>query len=127
MTVKIFVGDCREVLRSMPAESVHCCVTSPPYFGLRDYGVDGQMGLEATPDEFVAGMVRDNFLATLPDAERVRISRPENGRFPDGSWLAITRPWLVEIQAPDMPKPEFWTYATRQDARLAVSYARGEI
>ncbi len=36
---------------------MHCCVTSPPYFGLRDYGVDGQMGLEPTPDEFVAGMV----------------------------------------------------------------------
>jgi DNA modification methylase len=36
---------------------VNCCVTSPPYFGLRDYGHEGQMGLEPTPDEFVAGMV----------------------------------------------------------------------
>ncbi|WP_398457743.1 DNA-methyltransferase [Sphingomonas albertensis] len=41
----------------MTGSSVQCCVTSPPYFGLRDYGVDGQMGLEASPDEFVAGMV----------------------------------------------------------------------
>lgn len=39
MTVKIFVGDCRSILRAMPAESVHCCITSPPYFGLRDYGI----------------------------------------------------------------------------------------
>lgn len=57
MTVRIINGDCRDVLRSLPAESVNCCVTSPPYFGLRDYGVDGQIGLEPTPDEFVAAMV----------------------------------------------------------------------
>lgn len=55
--IDIRLGDCREVMRAMPAQSVHCCVTSPPYFGLRDYGVDGQLGLEATPDEFVADMV----------------------------------------------------------------------
>lgn len=57
MSVQILIGDCREKLREMPDQSVDCCVTSPPYFGLRDYGVDGQMGLEATPDDFVAGMV----------------------------------------------------------------------
>lgn len=57
VTVRILVGDCREMLATLPDQSVNCCVTSPPYFGLRDYGVDGQMGLEATPDEFVAGMV----------------------------------------------------------------------
>lgn len=57
MTVRIIQGDCHDVLATLPSESVHCCVTSPPYFGLRDYGVDGQMGLEATPDEFIAGMV----------------------------------------------------------------------
>lgn len=57
MTVRILIGDCREKLRELPDASVHCCVTSPPYFGLRDYGVAGQMGLEPTPDEFVAGMV----------------------------------------------------------------------
>jgi DNA modification methylase len=55
--ITLLIGDCRERLRELPDESVHCCVTSPPYFGLRDYGVDGQMGLEPTPDEFVAGMV----------------------------------------------------------------------
>jgi DNA modification methylase len=57
VSVRILIGDCREKLRELPDASVNCCVTSPPYFGLRDYGVDGQMGLEPTPDEFVAGMV----------------------------------------------------------------------
>jgi DNA modification methylase len=42
----------------MPAESVQCCVTSPPYWGLRDYDCDGQLGLEATPEEFVSGLVK---------------------------------------------------------------------
>src|SRR4029077_3504950 len=103
--ITIRYGDCREVLLTMPAKSVHCCVTSPPYYGLRDYGtakwdggdpecdhsairrnhngekqetsagtsrdrivgsdckrcgarrIDGQIGLEATPDAFVAEMV----------------------------------------------------------------------
>lgn len=55
--VEIRVGDCRDLLKEMPDESVQCVVTSPPYFGLRDYGVDGQLGLEPTPDEFVAAMV----------------------------------------------------------------------
>jgi DNA modification methylase len=57
MTVRILKGDCREVLRTLEDESVHCVVTSPPYFGLRDYGVAGQIGLEPTPDAFVAEMV----------------------------------------------------------------------
>jgi DNA modification methylase len=51
------VGDCREVLSSLPSGSAQCCVTSPPYYGLRDYGVAGQIGLEPTPDEYVAEMV----------------------------------------------------------------------
>ena len=55
--VRIYLGDCRDILPTLPADSVHCCVTSPPYFGLRDYGCDGQIGLEPTPAEFVAEMV----------------------------------------------------------------------
>jgi site-specific DNA-methyltransferase (cytosine-N4-specific) len=54
---EIHVGDCRELLARMADESVNCVVTSPPYWGLRDYGVDGQLGLEATPDEYVEMMV----------------------------------------------------------------------
>ena len=50
-------GDVREVLRSLPDESVHCVVTSPPYWGLRDYAAEGQLGLELTPDEYVANIV----------------------------------------------------------------------
>lgn len=57
MTVQILIGDCREQLRTLPDQSINTCVTSPPYFGLRDYGVEGQLGLEPTPDEFVAAMV----------------------------------------------------------------------
>jgi DNA modification methylase len=56
-TQEIIVGDCREVLRTMDAGSVQCVVTSPPYWGLRDYGVDGQLGSEATLEEFIATMV----------------------------------------------------------------------
>jgi hypothetical protein len=50
-------GDCMTVLRTLPAESVQVVVTSPPYYQLRDYGVDGQIGLEQTPAEFVAKLV----------------------------------------------------------------------
>lgn len=50
-------GNCLDTLPLLAEQSVHCCVTSPPYFGLRDYGVDGQLGLEATPEEFVAALV----------------------------------------------------------------------
>ena len=55
---EILQGDCRETLRNLQAGSVQTCVTSPPYFGLRDYGVDGQIGLEPTPAEYVEQMVQ---------------------------------------------------------------------
>ena len=54
---KLHLGNCLDHLEFMPDNSVNCCVTSPPYFGLRDYGVDGQIGLEQTPEEYVAKMV----------------------------------------------------------------------
>ena len=53
----LYRGDCLQSLRAMADGSAQTCVTSPPYFGLRDYGMPGQIGLEATPDEFVAAMV----------------------------------------------------------------------
>jgi DNA modification methylase len=53
----ILVGDVRERLAELADGSVRCCVTSPPYWGLRDYGNDGQIGLEQSPDEYVAEMV----------------------------------------------------------------------
>lgn len=57
-SAKILVGDCLDRLKEIPDGAAHTCVTSPPYFGLRDYGVDGQIGMEATPSEFVAKMVQ---------------------------------------------------------------------
>ena len=57
MTVTIRHGDCREVLRTLPDESVHCVVTSPPYWGLRDYGVAGQIGLERHYMTYVSNIV----------------------------------------------------------------------
>lgn len=53
----LYVGDALDVLRGLPAASVDCAATSPPFYALRDYGVDGQIGLEATPDEWVARLV----------------------------------------------------------------------
>jgi DNA modification methylase len=54
---QIINGDCLEVLKTLPDEFVNCCITSPPYYGLRDYGVDGQIGLEETPEEYVQKLV----------------------------------------------------------------------
>ena len=55
--VNIHTGNCLDILPTMEAGSVDCCVTSPPYFGLRDYGNDEQIGLEETPEAFVESMV----------------------------------------------------------------------
>jgi len=55
--ITILNGDCRDVLKTLADQSVHCCVTSPPYFGLRDYGHSGQIGLEPTPNQFVTELV----------------------------------------------------------------------
>lgn len=59
MTNRTHFGDCRDTMRRLIGEGlrVQTCVTSPPYFGLRDYGVEGQLGLEATPDEYIANMI----------------------------------------------------------------------
>ena len=53
----ILVGDCLERMQEIPSGAINTCITSPPYFGLRDYGVDGQIGLEPTPEEFVTKLV----------------------------------------------------------------------
>lgn len=57
MSATIHVGDSLAVLKTLPSESVQCVVTSPPYWGLRDYGSEGQMGLERTPAEYISKMV----------------------------------------------------------------------
>lgn len=55
-SVTLYHGDSLAVLREIPDQSVDCCVTSPPYFGMRDYGEEGQYGLEASPAEYVETM-----------------------------------------------------------------------
>ncbi len=57
MSYSLLIGDCRDILKTVPDNHVDCVVTSPPYFGLRDYGNDRQMGLETNREEYVAGMV----------------------------------------------------------------------
>jgi DNA modification methylase len=57
MPIQLIQGDCLEEIKKLPDQSVQCCVTSPPYYGLRDYGMDGQIGLEQTPEEYVAKLV----------------------------------------------------------------------
>ncbi len=62
----ICLGDAREVLSTLPDNSIDCCVTSPPYLGLRDYGVAGQLGLERTPEEYI-----DRLVAVFREVRRV--------------------------------------------------------
>lgn len=73
----ILCGDCLSVLKTLPDDSIHCCVTSPPYYGLRDYGMDAQIGREDTPEEYIARL-------TAVFREVMRVLRP------DGTlWLNI--------------------------------------
>ena len=65
----IYNMDCLQGLRLMPSDSVDCCITSPPYFGLRDYGVAGQIGLELSPNEYIARL-------TGVFAEVLRVLKP---------------------------------------------------
>lgn len=65
-TVRLVCGDALEMLCREPSESVHCIVTSPPYYGLRDYGVDGQIGMEPSLNEYV-----DRLVSILREARRV--------------------------------------------------------
>ena len=57
MINKIHNEDCLATMARMDDNSIDCCITSPPYWGLRDYGVDGQLGLESTPEKYSAKMV----------------------------------------------------------------------
>ena len=65
-SVTLHHGDSLTILSGLPDASVNCCVTSPPYFGLRDYGVEGQLGLEASPAEYV-----ENLRALFAQVRRV--------------------------------------------------------
>ena len=73
----IFCGDALDVLRTLPDNFVHCCITSPPYYALRDYGMDGQIGREERPAQYVARLAE-----VFPEVRRVLL--------PSGTlWLNI--------------------------------------
>lgn len=111
----ILQGDCRTALKTLPDRSVHCIVTSPPYFGLRDYGVDGQIGLEDHPADFVDEMVavfrearrvlRDdgtlwlNLGDTANNRRRIRASshQPSLNGFKEPSWAEATKRGLTRL------------------------------
>ena len=57
MINNLLIGDCRNILPSLPDKLVQCVVTSPPYFNLRDYGVEGQIGLEDSVEDYVNSLV----------------------------------------------------------------------
>lgn len=63
---KIITGEALSVLQGIESNSVNCCITSPPYYGLRDYGTDGQIGLEETPSEYI-----ENLVAVFREVHRV--------------------------------------------------------
>lgn len=99
----LYTGDCLDVLETLPDQSVQTCITSPPYFGLRDYGVDGQIGLEPTPDEFVARLVevfrevrrvlRDDGTLWLNLGDSYAANQTNNGGYSDKSTLVgFSRP-----------------------------------
>ncbi len=56
--IKILQGNCLDKLKELPDESINTCITSPPYWGLRDYGEDKQLGMEDTPEEFVKNLAQ---------------------------------------------------------------------
>ena len=94
---RMIKGDCRVILKELPSDFFQACVTSPPYWGLRDYGVEGQIGAEGYLDDYVFGLVE-------VFREVRRVLRP-NGTF----WLNIgdgytsgNRTW----RAPDKKLPQ---------------------
>lgn len=99
MTVRILKGDCREVLRDLPDESVHCVVTSPPYWGLRDYGVAGQIGLEDDVSDYVSAM-REVF------SEVHRVLRPDGT-----TWLNLGDSYCPENRGENAKPRAFEGYA----------------
>lgn len=117
--IEILTGDCIDRLTSLECGSVHTCVTSPPYFGLRDYGHDGQIGLEPTPDDYVARLVevfrevrrvlRDdgtlwlNLGDTMNNRRRIRSTshQPSLNGFKEGSWAEATKMGLTRLSITD--------------------------
>lgn len=136
MSVQFHVGDCRSVLSTLEAGSVHTCVTSPPYFGLRDYGHAGQIGLEDTPDAFVAEMVavfrevrrvlRDDGTLWLNlgdsySSTSVTQSTPKarGGRFGEAGGSGRRE---VQTEAITVRRPDGWTTGLKQKDLIGIPW-----
>lgn len=91
---KIICGDALTVLRTLPDKCCRCCVTSPPYFNLRDYGVPGQIGLEPTMQAYIARLVE-----VFAEVKRVltdsRMKCAKNGKFEETGSSAAAYAWFV--------------------------------
>ena len=75
---RIILGNAIKALKELPAESVDCCVTSPPYYQLRDYGIAGQIGLEQTVEEYISKLVESGLkVAISEEIKETPIARPE--------------------------------------------------
>lgn len=92
---RIILGDCLASLKTLPDNSIDCCVTSPPYYALRDYGCDGQIGLEETPEAYIAKL-------TEVFSEVRRVLKPDGTlwlNIGDSYWggAGVTRPFQVRV------------------------------
>jgi DNA modification methylase len=108
--VQVWQGDSREAWQHLPEQSVDAIVTSPPYFGLRDYGHDGQIGLEPSPDEYV------NDLADLLTGYGQRVLKPGGSL-----WLNLGDSYSTGTGAPSVGLNERWGNAVGQDKQAAAS------
>ena len=72
---RIYCGDALTVLKTLPDNSVNCCITSPPYYALRDYGVDGQLGREETPKALTPSTPTAGPVRWSPSTARWRAAR----------------------------------------------------
>ena len=105
-TDRILCGDALEMLRTLPDNSVHCCVTSPPYYALRDYGADGQIGREDTPAQYVARLT-DVF------SEVRRVLRPSGTL-----WLNIADTYAGKGNQGDSVDPKYPNGRTGQTVAI---------
>ena len=123
---KIFCGNALDILKTLPPESVNMCVTSPPYYGLRDYGVEAQIGNEQTPYEYI-----QNLLLVFEEVKRVLK--------PDGTlWVNIADSYAANNKNFKLPPnkdfsavPKLWHGIKQKDIvaiylRLSVDDKRVE-
>ena len=107
--VKILNGDVMDMLKTIPDGYFNTCVTSPPYFGLRDYGIDGQIGLEQTPEEFV-----DRLVGVFREVRRVLRD--------DGTlWLNLGDSYATGTKAERQQSPNSGVGANRPEAQNSVA------